>query len=129
MMRNHFSEGRQRLEGALSRTKGVSPSLRARALAAAGMLAGFSGDETAERLNEEAMCLARETGELWVVACELVHRGMGVINRGDFERAALMGEEGLAIARAVGDRWLIAGALVLLGMAARGQGDCATATK
>jgi predicted ATPase/class 3 adenylate cyclase len=130
IMRNHFSEGRQWLEEALLRGGDASSSLRARALAAAAMLAEHGGDGTAaERLDEEALRLARETGEQWVVAWVLVMLGMGANERRDFERATLLGEESLAIARAVGDRWLIAAPLLLLGMAARLQGDYEAATK
>jgi predicted ATPase/class 3 adenylate cyclase/two-component SAPR family response regulator len=130
IMRNHFSEGRQWLEAALSRGHGVSPSLRARALAAAANLAGLGGDGTAaERYNEEALRLARETGEQWVVAWVPIMLGIAATNREDGERATLLGEESLATARAVGDRWLIAASLLLQGRAARVRGDYEAATK
>src|SRR5262249_38287973 len=123
-MRNHFQEGKQWLEAALSRGSDAPLPLRVRALAGAVQLAWFGGARPrVGRLAEECLQQAREVGDEWVVAWALYLLAEAAVERFDFARAASLGQESLATARSAGDPWLTAMPLTVLGMAARFQGN------
>jgi predicted ATPase/class 3 adenylate cyclase len=105
-LHSHFAEGRARLSEALAASSGADEA-RARALAAAGELAAWSGDLASARpLIEQAVALWRSHGRTDEVGCALVELGWGCFNSGDPESRALM-EEGLALQQSVGDPLLI----------------------
>jgi non-specific serine/threonine protein kinase len=136
LKRSYFSEGRRRVEGALSRGREAPPLVRIKALLAAGMLAHFPGDYLGgDRFFEEALALARAAGHPWGEAYALLGLAMSVILRmfatgcrQECERAASLAEEALAVARETGDKWLIASTLRSPGLVAELQGDYTRAT-
>src|SRR5947208_14246427 len=71
-MRSYFSEGRDFLERALSRSDGVAASVRAKALFAATRLHVSLGYlNRAEALCEESLALYRELGDIVGIASSL----------------------------------------------------------
>ncbi|MGH2397248.1 MAG: ATP-binding protein, partial [bacterium] len=75
-VRGHWTEGRQRLEAAISAATRAQPSLRARALHAAGMLAQRQGDyERATTLSEESLTLQQTLGDAHGIATSLTTLG------------------------------------------------------
>ena len=96
-VRSHYSEGRGRLAQALAAVTQPDP-WRARALAAAGELAAWSGDlGTARPLIEEAVALWREQGHTQEIPFALIDLGWGCFYSGDPDARRLM-EEGSAFA-------------------------------
>ena len=72
---SHRTEGRARLEEAITRSEGTSPA-RARALWSAGALAIWQGDiPTALRLQEEGLAMWQQLGDLFEVALALWNLG------------------------------------------------------
>jgi predicted ATPase/DNA-binding SARP family transcriptional activator len=123
-VRGHWAEGRHWLEGALARGADAPAGLRAKALAAAAHLAGFTGDQTARgALAEESLRLARAVEDPWLTSWMLFLQGGVARERDDLSRAAALGEQSLALARGVDDPWLTADPLLLLGMVAWEEGD------
>jgi non-specific serine/threonine protein kinase len=105
-LHSHFTEGRAVLAQALDTA--VEPgAARARALAAAGELAAFSGDiGAARRLLEEAIAIWRAMGRTQDVANALIDLGWGCFVSGDADARRLM-EEGLALQQTVGSPLLV----------------------
>ena len=104
MSHSHLSEGRRRLDGALTRSRAAGSS-RARALTAAGALAGWQGDgDTCRALLDEGLALWRELGDAGELASALDSQGWALFALG--EDAAPLGvfEESLALRRGLGDR-------------------------
>jgi predicted ATPase len=133
--RGYYSEGRQRLEEALSR--GSEAPARVKALHAAGVLAQHQGSyvEASDTFFAEALALARATGDKGGAAFSLFGLGMSVTlgmfataSRQDGERAMALAEQSVALARETADRWLIAPPLMSLGFLAEFRGDIARAT-
>ena len=105
-LRSHFSEGRARLAQALA-AEAEPDEARARALAAAGEIAAWSGDLGAARpLLEEAIALWRTMGQTQQIACALIDLGWGCFYSGDADARRLM-EEGLRLQQSVGDPLLV----------------------
>jgi predicted ATPase/class 3 adenylate cyclase len=105
-MRSHYSEGRGRLAQALAAATRPDP-WRARALAAAGELAAWSGDLDAARpLIEEAVALWHAQGQAQEIPFALVDLGWGCFYAGDPDARRLM-EEGLRLQQAIGDPLLV----------------------
>ena len=105
-VRSHFSEGRTRLAQALAAVAEPDET-RARALAAAGEIAAWSGDLGAARpLLEEAIALWRTWGQTQQIACALIDLGWGCFYSGDADARRLM-EEGLRLQQSVGDPLLV----------------------
>jgi hypothetical protein len=105
-VRSHYSEGRGRLAQALAAVTQPDP-WRARALAAAGELAAWSGDlGTARPLIEEAVALWREQGHTQEIPFALIDLGWGCFYAGDSNARRLM-EEGLRLQQAIGDPLLV----------------------
>ncbi len=121
--RGYWSEGRDRLEGALARSQGEPTRARARALYRAGFLTWRIGDyRRAVALSEEGLTLCRNVGDRWGAAFSLQILGSVARYQGDYRRAAALHEEGLSIFRDQGERWGIAFAVSSLGLAAYSQG-------
>ncbi|HSH79010.1 MAG TPA: LuxR C-terminal-related transcriptional regulator [Herpetosiphonaceae bacterium] len=117
MMQGYLSEGRQWLEQALARDTPVVPMVRAKALAAVGILTAHQGDVTrAHAYLEETLALFRELGHSRDFAYALLVQAWTLRIQGDYERARLREEEGLAQARTLGFAPGVALALTGLGM-------------
>ncbi len=126
--RGHLSEGRQRLGAALSRATDQRTEARARALHAAGWLAGVHGDPAAQRaLAEEGLAIHRELGDERGVSGALAHLGQAARAQGQYSTARALFEETLAIRRRLGDKHGIAYALGNLGLVASQEGDYSAA--
>jgi predicted ATPase/class 3 adenylate cyclase len=105
-LHSHFGEGRRRLAETLD-ARPEPGEARARALAAAGEIAAWSGDlATARPRIEEAVALWRARGETQEVACALIDLGWGCFFAGDPDARGYM-EEGLRLQQAVGDPLLV----------------------
>jgi len=115
-LRGMLSEGRRHLEGTLAAAAGAPASIRAKALAGAGLLAHGQGDyEHAPALAEESLALSRQAGDKRGVMMALDVLSLVTEYREDYERARLLREEGLALARELQDKASTARALVRLG--------------
>lgn len=122
-VRGYLSEGRERLEGALS-SHAASPSVRGKALAGAGALAGRQGDyRRATALCEESLALCRKLGDQHGIAFALNALGFVARQQGDYERAAALCGESLILYREQGDRWGAALVLFIMGESTLFQGD------
>ncbi len=124
-MREHLAEGRDRLTklvklpGAAARTKA-----RARALFAAGVLAGEQGDYTsAQTLHEESLEIDREQNDKWGIAVSLNALAVQALDRGDVAASRSLFEENLALWRELGDRVAVARSLSNLANVVKVQGD------
>ena len=105
-LRSHFTEGRAHLSRALAAAP-ESDEWRARALAAAGEIAAWSGDlATARPLIEQAVQLWRRRGQNQDVACALIELGWGCFNSGSDDARAVM-EEGYRLMQSVDDPLLV----------------------
>src|SRR5438445_1473211 len=123
-MRSYFSEGRDFLERALSRSDGVAVSVRAKALIAATRL-NVSLDylDRAEALCEESLALYRELGDTVGIASSLHLLAAIAWGRGNLAMARSQEEESLALFKELGDKRSVAYALVYLGNLAIDQGE------
>jgi predicted ATPase/class 3 adenylate cyclase len=93
-----LGEGRQQLQNALDICSAEPSASRARALYAAANLAQRQGDLPAAcSLAEDALQMARETGEALQAARALVLLGIVTADEGDYERSEALQREGLAI--------------------------------
>jgi predicted ATPase/DNA-binding CsgD family transcriptional regulator len=123
-IRGYWSEGRRRLEAALSRRNEVPSRAVARALQGAARLARFQGAyDRARALSEEGLALSRRLGDNESRVWFLISLGAVELHQGDRARAAVLFEESLLISRALGDKGLISMALADLGVVARIEGD------
>ncbi|MGI8587012.1 MAG: LuxR C-terminal-related transcriptional regulator [Chloroflexia bacterium] len=124
-LRGYFTEGRGRLEQALSKS---DPSERtpARALALnwAGVLAYRQSDlPAARRLLEESTATFRELGDPQGLAYSLSVFGLVVLLAGEPDRARLLLEESAELFRADGNKWGAALSFRNLSEVARLRGD------
>ena len=124
-MREHLAEGSDRLKrllalpGASARTKA-----RARALFAAGVLAGEQGDyDAAVGFLEESLAIERERNDGWGIAVTRNALAVILLDRGDVGSAAAHFEENASLWRELGDRAAVARSLSNLARAATAQGD------
>lgn len=123
VVRGYFTEGRARLETALSDTSGDPPA-RAMALHGAGVLAGHQGDyERADARCQEALVLWQKLGDKLGMALATNMLGQVARTRGNYDRAGHLLEESLILSREVGDKWALALTLNSLGVVARGRGE------
>ena len=123
VVRGYFTEGRARLETALSDSIGDSPA-RAKALHGAGVLAGHQGDyERADARCQEALALWQRLGDKLGMALAINTLGLVARTQGDYDRATNLLEQSLTLSREVGDKWSLALTLNGLGVVARGRGD------
>jgi predicted ATPase/serine/threonine protein kinase len=124
----YLTEGRDWL-GKLLKLAGAAPTkARARALFAAGVLAGEQGDySAAEALISESQNIARQLGDNTGVAVSLNALGVFARDRGNVAKARLLFEESLALWRDLGDLKAVARALSNLANVVKSQADYARA--
>src|SRR6266566_3981380 len=123
-MRSYFSEGRDFLERALSRSDGVAASVRAKALFAATRLHVSLGYlDRAEALCEESLALYRELFDTAGIASSLHLLAAIAWGRGNLALARSQEEESLALFKELGDKSTVAYALVYLGNLSIDQGE------
>ncbi len=124
-IREYLAEGRDRL-GKLLRLAGAQAptKARARALFAAGVLAGEQGDyASADALMGESQDIARQSGDKTGVAVSLNALAVFACDRGDVANARALFEESLVLWRETGDQKAIARALSNLANVFKVQGD------
>ncbi|HUE86248.1 MAG TPA: protein kinase, partial [Vicinamibacterales bacterium] len=124
--RNHFGEGRQWVERALTADPHAPRPLRARAFIAVADLSYFLGDDaTLQAFAEQVMALDAEGlhDERWTVAMALFAMGVAAMDRGAFDDGATLGEKSLAVARETGAAWVGGLARIPIAMAAIKRGE------
>ena len=123
--REHFAEGRDRLDKLLKLGGALSPSkLRMRALFAAGVLAGEQGDyPSAEKLIIESKEVARQLDDKMGEAVSLNALAVFIRDRGDAAAAHALLEESLGLWRQLGDLQAVARALSNLANIMKLQGS------
>lgn len=128
LARGHLNEGRRWLEDALAGDDGVPPSVRAKALNGAGVLAHYQGDYgRAAELCGESLQLSRRLEDKRGIASAL--DGLALVARtgGRYAAARGMYEEAREIFRELGDEWGIAHSLHYEGISVWQQGKHAEA--
>jgi predicted ATPase len=128
-MREYFVEGRDRLGKLLKLAGAAAPTkARARALFAAGVLAGEQGDyASADTLVGESLDITRQLGDKQGVAVSLNALAVLARDRGAVEVARSQFEDALKLWRELGDQKAIARALSNLANVVKLQGDNARA--
>jgi predicted ATPase len=130
-VRGYWREGREWLTKALT-TEGRGPrieaiglrSARARALAAAGLLAWSQGDVAAARtLFDESIALCQEIGDQRTLAYALAYLSIDMLWRSGAAAGRAKACESVALFREIGDKWGLAYALVFEGTGAYWEGD------
>jgi predicted ATPase/class 3 adenylate cyclase len=122
-LRGYLSEGRQLLRSALAGGEASSEGLRIEALGAAAALAHWQGDDADESaLANEALSLARTSGDTAVLASALLRAGQAAISLFEFERAEQLLQESMELARGYGETRAICMALGSLGTLHRTAG-------
>jgi non-specific serine/threonine protein kinase len=126
-IRGYWTEGRTWLERALDGTAGSQfdrTPVRMRALQGAGWLAHVQNDgDSARKLLEESLSIAREADDGHAIAWALHLLGRVTYFEGDFTAATELGQAALALSRAVDDQWVAGWSLHLLGRAAHLRGE------
>jgi tetratricopeptide (TPR) repeat protein len=124
VVRGHCGEGQRRAEELLGLEGPVDPRLRSRALVVAGSMTRLGGDlARAMILLEQALAIARETGDGICIAFACQQLGVAVGLTGDSARALRLLEESLALMRAVNGVRGIAMTTHLLAWQAQQQGQ------
>ncbi len=127
-IRGHTVEGCKWLAGALARSDGLPPALRANALNAAGNLARDRADfARATACHEECLAIRRALNDTHGIAISLNNLGVIARDRRDAQRTMELCEESLALFRSTGDHHRSAIVMISLGVAASEQGDHARA--
>jgi tetratricopeptide (TPR) repeat protein len=123
--RDHLTEGRERLAkvlqlpGAAART-----NARARALFAAGVLAGGQGDyASSSALFEASLAIARHLNDKWGTAIALNALAVTAANSGDLAAARALAEQNVAAWKKLGDRAGVGRSLSNLANVVKSQGD------
>ncbi len=120
-MHAYYTEGREWLEGMLSR-RGGTPVRRAKGLNGAGVLAYRQGDyERVSALCTEALAICEEHGDKWGRALSLHYLAHVGQSQGDHAHAEEMMENSVALYRDLGDKWGLALSTNCLGDVARSQ--------
>jgi predicted ATPase len=120
----YVHEGQQFVERALGRREGISASVRAKALLAAGSLAFVQGESRrAEALCQESLALYRELHDPCGTALVLYRLGWVAATRGDAPMATALFEECLALSREVGDKVLLAFSIAAPALTSLGHAD------
>jgi predicted ATPase/DNA-binding SARP family transcriptional activator len=126
--RGHLAEGRHWLEEATLRSDGLAAELRVRLRIGRGYAAIEQGDlETAWEVLEEAVGLARESGDQTLLADALNSQGLAAHDSGRLEAAEVLHEESLAIRRELGEPGRVAASLNNLANVARSRNESARA--
>jgi predicted ATPase len=128
-MREYLAEGRDRLGKLLQLAGAAAPTkARARALFAAGVLAGAQGDYApADALLMESLDIACQLGDDRGVAVSLNARAVTARDRGDIPLALSLFEESLEVWRKLSDQQAVARCLSNLANVVKLQGDGARA--
>ena len=123
-MRGHLSEGHSQLARALADREGiVATPVRAKALCAAGALAGVQGDfEQAVALCGQSLALFRALGDRRSSATSLSMLGYVALQQSDYAAARSLLVEALTLCREMDDKDGIAWALVNLALVFLFQG-------
>jgi predicted ATPase/class 3 adenylate cyclase/DNA-binding CsgD family transcriptional regulator len=122
----HLHEGWNELSRALERSEGVAEPLRARALWAAGSLAGSLGHvERGEGLCQESLSLFREIGDTQGMGEATFHLAHIAFARWDLAAARKRFEESLVFLRETDNKTLTAWALGALALVVLYQGEYA----
>ncbi|MGD0508477.1 MAG: protein kinase [Terriglobales bacterium] len=124
-IREDLAEGRESLGKLLKLSGAQAPTKsRARALFAAGVLAGEQGDyASADALIGESQDIARQLGDNMAVAVSLNALAVFAGDRGDVALARTLFEESLVLWRELGDQKAVARALSNLANVLKLQGD------
>jgi predicted ATPase len=124
-IREYLAEGRDRLGKLLKLAGAAAPTkARARALFAAGVLAGGQGDyASADALLGESQDIARHLGDKMGVAVSLNALAVVASDRCDVATARALFEEGLVLWRELGDQKAVARALSNLANVLKVQRD------
>ncbi len=139
LVRSLFTEGRERLERAISIPEASEAPLQApllgtlrtsssksrvKALNGAGVLAERQGDYSSARsLTEAALDLGREVGDKHSMAFSLNNLGNVAKEQGDYPAARALYEQSLALRRELGDKGGMSASLNNLGNMAKEQRD------
>ena len=127
--REHVAEGRERLTAVLG-LEGVSPSVRAGALYAAGLMAGEQADgEGTRALLEESVALYRGLGDARAAAVAQNALGVACQQMGDLAAARANLEAVIHEARRLGDADNLARGLTNLASVAHSCGNTAEAVR
>jgi predicted ATPase/class 3 adenylate cyclase len=103
-VRGRLAEAAAWLERALASEGARDLRLRARALLAAGVVAGQRDDPEAEtRYADESFALYSELGDEAGQAAALREQGKAAVSRGDHAHAAVLYEECISLAQRIGD--------------------------
>jgi predicted ATPase len=126
-MREYLAEGRDRLGKLLKLAGAAAPTkARARALFAAGVLAGEQGNyDSADALMRENLDIARQLRDTQGVAISLNALAVNARDRGDLEVARSLFEESLVLWRELDDSKAVARSLSNLANVVKLQGDYA----
>jgi tetratricopeptide (TPR) repeat protein len=127
--REFIAEGRQWLEKILA-LPGAAPrdTVRARALFAAGVLAGIQKDHSRAGAHlEESLAINQETNDRWAAAVSLNALAVHALDRRDVAAARALSERNLEVWRELGDRAAVARSLSNLASVVKEQGDHASA--
>jgi predicted ATPase/DNA-binding CsgD family transcriptional regulator/tRNA A-37 threonylcarbamoyl transferase component Bud32 len=129
-IRGYLSEGRRWLKAVLALPgTGERPAVRARALSAAGELAGVQGDwREAHLLISESVALYRELGDDSGLVLPLSTLGWVLVKQGDPAAGILLMEESIVLCRKLGLKWELSNVLFWLAYNAYLQGDLAQVT-
>ena len=124
IVHGHWSEGRTRLEGALSRNGDVLAPALPRALESAAFLAERQGDfARAVTLAEKTLAVSKAMNDRYGIADALIRLGSAALHQGSYERAMALCEQSLAICREIDVQGDVALALAIMGNVARSQGN------
>lgn len=123
-LRGHLSEGRQRLEHALTRDVEVPRRVRARALSALGSVMLWQGDfGPAIRASEQAVAMLREEDDASSLTIALMHLGAALDLSGDHTASGPILQESVTTCRVLGSSVLTCVCLYWRGLSAQGRGE------
>jgi non-specific serine/threonine protein kinase len=104
-IRGHYEEGARWVESLLASPGTVTPAVRVRALYRAGVFAWARGDVgRCGALGEEALALARTTGDVEGSALSLSLRAFAALEEGQLDRAVAYADQAVTAARQAGVR-------------------------
>jgi predicted ATPase len=123
--REYISEGREWLARLLAlRSAAARDKVRARAVFAAGVLAGAQKDyDLANTLLTESLEINHETDDKWAAAVSLNALAVTALDRRDVAAARKLSEQNLNLWRELGDRDAVARSLSNLASVVKEQGD------
>jgi len=123
-MREHLTEGRNRLETILRLTSDAYVKERAKVSVFLGALMTAQGDfPAAQRFLEQSLCLYQQLGDQWGIAASLNALAVSARDRGDYSSAQDNFESSLASWRMLSDRSATARCLHNLANVVKVRGD------